>query len=90
MCGERSPSEAPSSSPGENASPTAAPSSQPTCSFERLDRIDLGTAANFAILSKTGVTTTPGSYIDGHMGTSPIAETAITGFGLVRDSTNTF
>jgi hypothetical protein len=55
-----------------------------------LDRINLGKAADFAILTKSGVTTTPGSRIIGNMGTSPIAETAITGFGLVRDSTNTF
>jgi hypothetical protein len=43
----------------------------------------LGTAANYAILSESGVTNSPTSAITGNIGTSPIAETAITGFSLV-------
>jgi len=52
--------------------------------------VDLGTAGDFAILTKTGVTTTGVTSVDGDMGTSPIAAAAITGFSLIMDSTNTF
>jgi len=55
-----------------------------------LDRIDLGTADNYAILTKTGVTTTGVTSVVGNMGTSPIGETALTGFALIRDTTNTY
>jgi len=47
------------------------------------DPVLLSTAENYAILSKSGVTTTPGSAVCGNVGTSPIATTALTGFGLV-------
>jgi len=52
--------------------------------------IDLGTAGNFAVLAKSGISTTVGSTIVGDIGVSPIYSTAITGFGLIIDSTNTF
>ena len=52
--------------------------------------VDLGTAGDFAILTKTGVTTTGTTEVTGDMGTSPIAGTALTGFTLTMDSTNTF
>jgi len=55
-----------------------------------LDPIDLGTAGDYAILTKTGVTTTGITAITGNMGTSPIAETAMTGFTLVRSTDNTY
>lgn len=54
------------------------------------DPVVLGTAGNFVILSKTGITTTVGTAIVGDMGVSPIAEAAITGFSMTRDSTDTF
>src|SRR3989344_816173 len=41
--------------------------------------VDLGTADNFVILSKSGVTNVPTSAIDGNVGTSPITGAAITG-----------
>jgi hypothetical protein len=44
----------------------------------------LGTAGNYTILAKTGITTTGTTHIVGNMGVSPIASTAITGFGLKR------
>lgn len=44
--------------------------------------LDLGTAGNYAILTKTGVSTVPGSTITGNIGVSPIAQGGITGFGL--------
>lgn len=52
--------------------------------------VDLGAAAPFVILTKTGVTNVPISSITGNIGTSPIASTAITGFSLIADATNTF
>jgi hypothetical protein len=52
--------------------------------------VNLGTAAPFVILTKSGVTNVPTSAIVGNMGVSPIAATAITGFGLVADKTNAF
>ena len=52
--------------------------------------VNLGNAASFAILTKSGVTNVPTSSIKGDMGVSPIAATAITGFALVADKTNTF
>jgi hypothetical protein len=52
--------------------------------------VDLGKAATFAILAKSGITNVPTSAITGDLGVSPIAATAITGFGLVLDSTGTF
>ena len=52
--------------------------------------VDLGTAGDFAILTKTGVTTTGVTSVTGDVGTSPIAATALTGFDLTMDSTNTF
>jgi hypothetical protein len=44
----------------------------------------LGTAGNYTILTKAGVSTTGATHIVGDMGVSPIAATGITGFGLKR------
>jgi len=52
--------------------------------------VNLRTAGEFVILTATGVTTTGTTTIVGNMGVSPIAATAMTGFGLIADSTNTF
>lgn len=52
--------------------------------------VNLGMAGNFVILSKTGISTTGTTLVTGDIGVSPIAATAITGFGLVADSTNVF
>lgn len=52
--------------------------------------VDLRTAANFAILSSTGITTTSGTRIDGSLGVSPIDHTAMTGFGLILDGSGQF
>lgn len=52
--------------------------------------VNLGTAGNYVILSKTGVTTTGTTAVVGNIGVSPIAAAAITGFSLIADSTNTF
>jgi hypothetical protein len=47
--------------------------------------VPLGTAANFAILAKTGISTVPTSAITGNIAVSPIAAAAITGFDLIVD-----
>jgi hypothetical protein len=52
--------------------------------------VNLGTAGNFVILAKAGVTNVPASVITGDIGVSPIAATAVTGFALIADATNTF
>jgi len=52
--------------------------------------VDLGTAGNFVILAKTGVSTTGTTAVTGDIGVSPAAATYITGFSLSADSTNVF
>ena len=52
--------------------------------------VNLGSAGNFVILSKAGISTTGATKITGNIGVSPIAASAITGFGLVLDSSRTF
>jgi len=52
--------------------------------------VDLGTAGNFAVLSKAGISTTGTTAIVGDIGVSPIAASAITGFALVLDSSGTY
>jgi hypothetical protein len=50
------------------------------------DMVPLGTAGNYAILTKTGISTVPTSAVTGDMAVSPISATAITGFDLIMDS----
>ncbi len=50
----------------------------------------LGTAGNFAILAKTGISTVPTSVVTGDIGVSPAAASFITGFTLSADATNVF
>ena len=52
--------------------------------------VDLGLAGNYAILAKSGISTTGSTLITGDIGVSPIAATAITGFGLTLDASNQF
>lgn len=52
--------------------------------------VDLGTAGNFAILAKTGISTVPPSAVTGDIGVSPIDSTAVTGFSVILDSTTRF
>jgi hypothetical protein len=52
--------------------------------------VDLGSAGNFVILVKSGISTTGTTSIVGDIGVSPIASTAITGFGLVMDASGQF
>ncbi|MDO9594653.1 MAG: ice-binding family protein, partial [Lutibacter sp.] len=52
--------------------------------------IDLGTAGDFVILSKSGIDRVGVTSITGNIGVSPIDQTAITGFSQIMDVTNTF
>jgi hypothetical protein len=52
--------------------------------------VDLGTACNYAILAKTGISTVPTSTVTGNIAVSPIASGAITGFTLTMDSSTQF
>ncbi len=52
--------------------------------------VNLGTAGNYVILAKSGISTTGTTSIVGNIGVSPIDSTAITGFGLIMDSLNEF
>ena len=52
--------------------------------------VNLGTAGDFVILAKTGISTTGTTLIVGDIGVSPAAATFITGFDLIADSSNTF
>jgi hypothetical protein len=52
--------------------------------------MELGKAGGFAILTAAGITTVPESAITGNIGCSPIAATAMTGWSLTKDDTNTF
>lgn len=52
--------------------------------------VELGTAGDFALLAKSGISTVPTSAITGDVAVSPAAASFITGFSLVADSTNVF
>lgn len=77
-----------------SASPSAAPvvPSTPPVAHAGLGPapVDLRSAAAYAILAKSGISTTGTTSIVGDIGVSPVDSTAITGFGLVMDSSNVF
>lgn len=50
----------------------------------------LGGALDFSILTKSGISTTGVSLVNGNIGVSPAAATAITGFGLIMDPSGEF
>jgi len=52
--------------------------------------VDLLSAGKFAVLAKTGISTTGTTSINGDIGVSPSAATTITGFGLIMSTTGTF
>ncbi|MBU3159644.1 DUF3494 domain-containing protein [Clostridium frigoris] len=56
----------------------------------RTSPVEIGTAGNYAVLSKTGISSVPNSVIIGNIGVSPIDSTGITGFSLTMDATNEF
>jgi uncharacterized repeat protein (TIGR02543 family) len=50
--------------------------------------VNLGSAGDFNILTKAGISTTGITSVQGDIGVSPAAATAITGFGLIMDTNN--
>ncbi len=52
--------------------------------------VSLGTAANYAILAKTGVDTIPTSVVTGNVGLSPTARVGLTGWSETYDVTDTY
>ena len=52
--------------------------------------VNLGTAGDYAILAKSGISSVPNSVIKGNIGVGPIAATAITGFSLKEHAANEF
>lgn len=54
------------------------------------DAVELGVSGNYAILAKTGITSTGLTDITGDIAVSPIAAAAIVGFALTMDVSNTF
>jgi hypothetical protein len=52
--------------------------------------VELGSAGNFVLLAKSGISTVPNSILAGDIGVSPIAGTAFTGFSETRDASNAF
>jgi hypothetical protein len=53
-------------------------------------QVALGLAGNYNMLTKSGITTTGVTSIQGDLGVSPAAATSITGFGLIMDATGQF
>jgi hypothetical protein len=52
--------------------------------------VNLGTAGNFVILTKSGISTIPTSAVTGDIGVSPINSTGITGFSLILSGGSPF
>ena len=52
--------------------------------------INLGSANNYTILAKSGISSVPNSVITGNIGVSPIASTAMTGFSLTLNAAHQF
>ena len=48
--------------------------------------INLGSSGNFSILTKSGISSTGITSVQGNIGVSPAAAAAITGFGLIMDT----
>jgi hypothetical protein len=49
----------------------------------------LGSAVNYTILAKTGVSTVPSSVVTGNVGLSPASRGFLTGWSLISESTDT-
>ena len=72
----------PTPPPSAGAGPIGAACSGAGC-------VNLGTAGNYAILAKTGVSTIPSSVVTGNVGVSPAARTYLTGWSLIGEPTDT-
>jgi hypothetical protein len=67
---------------GSISMPVVSPGSGAGSATSVTQTVELGTAADYTILAKSGISTVPFSYITGNIAVSPIAATAMTGFGL--------
>ena len=52
--------------------------------------MNLGTAANYVILAKTGVSTVPSSVVTGNVGVSPASRTYLTGWSPISEPSDTY
>ncbi|HEX7477205.1 MAG TPA: ice-binding family protein [Polyangiales bacterium] len=52
--------------------------------------VELGSAGDYAILAKSGISSVPTSAVTGNIGVSPAAASYITGFSLSADATKVF
>lgn len=52
--------------------------------------VELGTAGNFVVLAKSGISNVPSSSVTGNLGVSPAAATFLTGFSLTVNGSGTF
>ena len=52
--------------------------------------VSLGSAANYVVLAKAGVSTVPSSAITGNVGLSPNARVGLTGWSLISEPTDTY
>jgi hypothetical protein len=52
--------------------------------------VNLGAAANYAVLGETGVATVPSSVVTGNVGLSPTARIGLTGWSETSDVTDTY
>ena len=52
--------------------------------------VNLGTAANYAILAKAAIATVPSSVVTGNVGLSPAARVFLTGWSLITEPTDTY
>jgi ice-binding like protein len=77
-------------SAGTNAPAASSASVSQAAPAEGPAPVDLGTAGNFAILAKSGISTVPFSAVTGDIGVSPIAQGGITGFSNIMDASNTY
>jgi hypothetical protein len=68
----------------------AAAPSPPLSANGNVGAVNLGSADEFVILAKTGVSTTGTTAITGDVGVSPIALTSITGFNTTLDASTTY
>ena len=84
------PPQAPTGAPTPSSAPSTAPSESVAPSGTPTNTVNLGSAEDFVILSKAGISTVPSSVITGSIAVSPIAASAITGFDLAMDASNTF
>jgi Ice-binding-like/Secretion system C-terminal sorting domain len=62
----------------------------PVSAVSQSSTVNLGTAGDFVILAKTGITNTGVTHITGDLGVSPAAASSITGFSLIADNSGTF